>query len=503
MVLVKHLLLIILGKIVWIAVVDAEGEYNEYLPGTIDEYNEKTKQCKIIYSDSTKTGDEWVDGDRVEQRDANRRGYDDDLVNITPLNQGEVLKNIEDHYWNDDQYIDCGPTLIAINLMGPVSWPWAELSKGEDWKLTWVEFQDQAFAYARGETEGPLKPGIEYSCAKAYRNFNLTKHAQANCVSGESGAGKSYSTTKAMKFITTILKDHESTLEIPLEKTIIDDLTPIVEQFGNAQTVRNPDSSRFGKYFNLICDMDRKCIVGATIQKYLLEKSRINEQDKGERNYHIFYGLCKGVEDPVLLDRYGLNNNNGKLSDMTKWNYLNTSGVYDCAKNPDKEKYLGILDSFKDCGMSPEENDMCWKICGAVLNIGNMTIDPKTYVEGKSAPTVVQDNFFTTACKLLGMDHDLLIRGLTLNVKHLPGGKVMESPNSPANVDQYRHAWAKDSFNHLFNWMILRLNSRIEPETYPSNFSTFGLLDIFGFECFSYNKIEQFCINYTNEKLQN
>lgn len=217
------------------------------------------------------------------------------------------MLNLERKYKDDDIFCDCGPTLLAINPNKFIKKIYTDDIKHytEDW--------------ARGVHNNKPLPHIWTMSAKAYKQMFENSKKQACCIAGESGAGKTYNTKTVMAFITKLMQDPLDTSGVPVEDKILA-CNPILEAFGNATTVRNDDSSRFGKYFEMWVNTDEKVIKGAKIKNYLLEKSRISFQAKTERNYHIFYALIRFCSDEDRA-KYKLNNNGDKC-DMEKYQYL-------------------------------------------------------------------------------------------------------------------------------------------------------------------------------------
>lgn len=354
------------GKAVWVEITNDEGEPQEYIPGSIVSYDPKSKQCKIKYNDDRKSDD--VDGDKVLQMNLDPP-YLSDLCDVQPLNNAELLLNLEKRYKNDDIFCDCGPTLLCINPNKFIK------------KLYTDEQRDDTYDWAKClHNETPV-PHIWTLSAKAYRQMFEHKKKQATCISGESGAGKTYNTRAVMAFITQLMQDPKDSSETPIEDRIFA-CNPILEAFGNATTVRNDDSSRFGKYFEMWVDTSEKVIKGASINNYLLEKSRISYQAKTERNYHVFYALATYCSDD---DREKLFlNNDGKKCKIDKFKYCSMSGRTVNDKVDDKEFYEGIEAGFKRLNFTEDERFMVWSMVSAVLQIGNLSLDKGSYVESEA-----------------------------------------------------------------------------------------------------------------------
>jgi myosin heavy subunit len=477
------------GSLVWAEIMGEDGEPTEYIKALVKSLDPKTKQCTMLYNSSQ--GPNPIDADRLQQRTENPPIVSD-LVEVSPLNNAELLLCLERRYNNDDIFCDCGPTLLAINPNKLIKKCYTDAIKEEveDW--------------ARGLQDEKPEPHIWTLSAKAYRQmFEGANRKQACCISGESGAGKTYNTKAVMAFITALMRDPKDTSGEPIENRIMA-CNPILEAFGNATTVRNDDSSRFGKYFEMMVNTDEKVIKGAKIKNYLLEKSRISFQAKNERNYHIFYafGVFASPED---LKKFMMNNVGDKVV-LEKYRFLSLSGRTVNDKVDDNGFYQGIEDAFPRLKFEPEERDMVWSMVSATLQIGNWEIDDKDFQKDPNNPCkIVRNEFYDKACKLLGLDKDKVEADITVLLLTI-GEKTTPKVRNPHDVQLIIEALAKDVFDKLFNWMVRKCNTALLPkedDVIPDGSSnSFGLLDIFGFENFDMNSIEQFCINYTNEKLQ-
>lgn len=312
---------------------------------------------------------------------------------------------------------------------------------------------------------------------------------QAICISGESGAGKSYGTRKCMEFITGLFNELDGPGEegeIPMEDKIMN-CNVILEAFGNAKTVMNNDSSRFGKYFILMVDKADKHIKGAQIKSYLLEKSRVNTQAVGERNYHVFYAVVQYMEEE-LLQKY-LFCGEGESVDMEEFNYFKKSKCFEVPEINDKRIFEKVSSFFFKLGFSPEEQDSVYRTLSAVLNIGNLEIDDSDYEQGGSGfCKFVQNKYYDRVLSLLGVDEKGFNEGCCAKSRTFMEGTTL-TPRSKPGCENIRDALAKDLFNNCFTWIVKKLNVSLAP-TKKARFTTIGLLDIFGFEDFKVNSIE-------------
>ena len=334
-----------------------------------------------------------------------------------------------------------------------------------------------------------------------------TGNNQAILISGESGAGKTEAAKNAMKCIIYYfqgeskeerlnnIKNFDSRSESePLEKKILS-CNPILEAFGNCKTLRNDNSSRFGKYVTLNINFETKKVIGASIITYLLEKSRIITQAKNERSFHIFYQLLN-CGDSNLLDKLYLS------PDVQTYNYLSNSSNVKLKNINDSQMFKETMECFQINDFTKEEIDNILKIVAGVLLIGNI----KFVQKGKKCEIENMD-LLKNICDLLQCVQEDIVKALTLKINVI-NKESIESPLTMENCVTSRDSLAKEIYNRLFLWIVKKMNSRLSPkyntETDESNENTkyIGLLDIYGFECFNVNSLEQLCINYTNEQLQ-
>ena len=320
---------------------------------------------------------------------------------------------------------------------------------------------------------------------------------QALIVSGESGAGKTVATKNSMQCITYFFSKFNTNLnnnsdETPLEKKILD-CNPILEGFGNAKTVRNDNSSRFGKYVKIKLNNETNVIEGAQMFTYLLEKSRVTELGPLERSYHIFYFLLKGGDDNLLNELH-------LTRDIKSYNYLwhdkNANQVTDVPSINDVECFKEVIDCFKSTKFTQEEIKQIFKVISAVLLIGNL----KFKIENNLC-IIENEEAYNNITELLEVDKNELLDSLTR--KFLPSEQKYGGAYEESKIKNYFDGLAKELYNRCFLWIVKKLNKTLDTQN-EDNFKYIGLLDIFGFECFQkeQNSIEQLCINYTNEQLQ-
>ncbi|EFX88395.1 hypothetical protein DAPPUDRAFT_191611 [Daphnia pulex] len=264
--------------------------------------------------------------------------------------------------------------------------------------------------------------------------------------------------------------------------------SPLLESFGNATTVRNDNSSRFGKYTQIF--FRNGAIAGAKITEYLLEKSRIVTHAADERNYHVFYELLKGLR-PEEKERYG-------LTAADNYFYLNQGGHCESATKHDGQDFKTLLSAMQILGFNAEEQDVIFRILASVLHLGNVFFHRKALKHGQEGVEMGSDAEVRWVSHLLQLRTDGIVAALTTKTTEARNEKL----HTPLNIDQAldaRDAIAKALYSSLFGWLVNRVNSIVNK---GERSTSINILDIFGFEDFPENSFEQLCINYANENLQ-
>eukprot|EP01114_Cavostelium_apophysatum_P006700 TRINITY_DN1812_c0_g1_i1.p1 TRINITY_DN1812_c0_g1~~TRINITY_DN1812_c0_g1_i1.p1 ORF type:complete len:1611 (+),score=575.78 TRINITY_DN1812_c0_g1_i1:62-4894(+) len=435
---------------------------------------------------------------------ANMIGVDDN-TSMMHLHDPNLLQNLRHRYENNQIYTYTAYILIAIN-------PYKRLPD---------LYNDASIKNYSGKSIGTLPPHVYAIADRAYRNMKGSGKNQSIVVSGESGAGKTETCKFVMRFFAVIAgqsQDGQTAVdESELLETKILQANPILEAFGNAKTLRNNNSSRFGKFTELHFDKNAR-LVGATIVTYLLEKSRLVSQARGERNFHVFYQLLAGATKTEQAKWH--------LQSPESYNYLKNSGCVTVDGVDDAEEFQHLRKAMKSCGMNEETQGNILSMLAGLLHLGNIEFSPiKSDVkkkESKDEPNYSIDekvkvsdasaSSLEYAANLLGLKADLLKERLVSRTLTIGGGPTGSlRPSKLAKENTYtiqlneqeaiyaRDALAKFIYSALFDWIVSKINRNI-PCKNSSNF--IGILDISGFEIFDNNSFEQFCINFANEKIQ-
>ncbi|KAG6436833.1 hypothetical protein SASPL_101735 [Salvia splendens] len=354
-------------------------------------------------------------------------------------------------------------------------------------------YNDNMMEKYKGMAIGELSPHPYAIADNAYRQYlccSMTKYiSQAILVSGESGAGKTESTKSLMTYLAYMggsvgVEGGKRTVEQQVLES-----SPVLEAFGNAKTVRNNNSSRFGKFVEIQFN-NRGRISGAAIRTYLLERSRVCQLSDPERNYHCFYMLCAATEKDV--EKY-------KLKNPREFHYLNQSNCYELDGVDDSKEYLTTRRAMDIVGISDEEQDGIFRVVAAILHLGNIEFAKESDGDA-SHPKDDQSRFhLKTVAELLMCDEQCLEDSLCKRVMVTRDETITKSLNA-TDAAVSRDALAKIVYSRLFDWLVDKINNSIGQDS--TSKLLIGLLDIYGFESFNTNSFEQFCINLTNEKLQ-
>ncbi|XP_029046871.1 unconventional myosin-XV isoform X2 [Osmia bicornis bicornis] len=403
------------------------------------------------------------------RQDLGQNGVED-MIQLTDLNEASLLWNLKIRYDKELIYTYTGSILVAVN----------------PYKMFDIYGLDQVKLY-EGRILGTLPPHLFAVGSSAYSQVTAANNASANqvvVISGESGSGKTESTKLVMQYLAAV---NRAPNNLVTEQIL--EATPLLESFGNAKTPRNDNSSRFGKYLEVY--FRDGVIVGGRITQYLLEKSRIVTQASEERNYHVFYELLAGL-DQQLRDKYG-------LLTPDKYFYLNQGGNCEIDGKSDVQDFKALLSAMQVLGFTSEEQDTIFKILASVLHLGNVYFHRKQMRHGQEGVEVGSDAEIRWAAHLLQVNSDGIIRALTTKTTEARNERVFTALNIDQALDA-RDAFAKALYNSLFSWLVARVNHIVYKGTKQT--AAISILDIFGFENFTENSLEQLCINYANENLQ-
>uniref|UniRef100_A0A671Y6E2 Myosin Ic, paralog a n=1 Tax=Sparus aurata TaxID=8175 RepID=A0A671Y6E2_SPAAU len=400
-----------------------------------------------------------------------RVGVQDFVLLENYNSEAAFIENLRRRFRENLIYTYIGSVLVSVN-------PYKELE---------IYSKPQMERY-RGVSFYEISPHIYAVSDNTYRAMRTERKDQCILISGESGAGKTEASKKILLYyaVTCPTNDHMAALGDRLLQS-----NPVLEAFGNAKTLRNDNSSRFGKYMDVQFDF-RGAPVGGHILNYLLEKSRVVHQNHGERNFHIFYQLLDGGEDDLLIT-LDLERNPQKYQYLVKGNCPRLSSV------SDKNNWKVVMKALPVIGFTEEEKLL--NIIASVLHLGNTQ-----FGEGEEGETyITTETQIHHLSKLMGVDGSALGEALT-HKKLTAKGEEMISPLSFEQALSARDALAKAVYGRTFTWLVEKINQSLalKDELYHSSkgSSVIGLLDIYGFEVLQHNSFEQFCINYCNEKLQ-
>ncbi|XP_031954861.1 unconventional myosin-VIIa isoform X4 [Corvus moneduloides] len=395
----------------------------------------------------------------------------EDMIRLGDLNEAGILRNLLIRYREHLIYTYTGSILVAVN----------------PYQLLPIYSPEQIRLYTNKKI-GEMPPHIFAIADNCYFNMQRNNKDQCCIISGESGAGKTESTKLILQFLAAISGQHSW-----IEQQVLE-ANPILEAFGNAKTIRNDNSSRFGKYIDIHFNK-RGAIEGAKIEQYLLEKSRVCRQAQDERNYHVFYCMLRGMT-MEQKKKLGL----GKATD---YNYLAMGNCTTCDGRDDSKEYANIRSAMKVLMFTDTENWEISKLLAAILHMGNLQYEARTY-DNLDACEVVQSASLITAATLLEVEPQDVMNCLTSRTI-ITRGETVSTPLSMEQALDVRDAFVKGIYGRLFVWIVEKINAAIyrpPSQELKSIRRSIGLLDIFGFENFTVNSFEQLCINFANENLQ-
>ncbi|KAF7197893.1 Myosin type-2 heavy chain 1 [Pseudocercospora fuligena] len=425
-----------------------------------------------------------VPADSVDKVNPAKFDKADDMAELTHLNEPSVVHNLQQRYQADLIYTYSGLFLVTVNPYTPLP----------------IYGRDYVNMY-KGRSREDTRPHIFAMADEAFRNLLDEGTNQSILVTGESGAGKTENTKKVIQYLAAV-----ATSDTPRAKSGGRQLSnlseqilranPILEAFGNAQTVRNNNSSRFGKFIRIQFGRAGQ-IAGAYIDWYLLEKSRVVRLNSHERNYHVFYQLLRGASQSMRRE-FMVDGKDVEDFEYTRHGNDMISGV------SDQEEWNSLLEAFHIMNFSDQEQKEILQTIAAVLHLGNITVMKESLRADQAALSPEAAKSVACACKLLGISQEPFVKAL-LHPRVRAGHEWVEKVQTPEQVRLAIDALAKGIYERGFGNLVDRINKQLDRTSsgaYDDDTSFIGVLDIAGFEIFEENSFEQLCINYTNEKLQ-
>jgi myosin heavy subunit len=412
----------------------------------------------------------------------------DDMTSLHSMHEPGVMYNLEDRARCDlamdpgtdgqKPYTYVQSVVLAMNPLRRVPDPPKDTYYGK--KM--MDVEPHPFAIAESAFEG-----LSSTSAAA------TNNNQSIVISGESGAGKTESTKICLNYLTDRKPAAQGCGDTKgLDQRILNS-NPILESYGNAKTTRNPNSSRFGKFMILQFTKDKYELCGATMETYLLEKSRIVFQMANERNYHVFYLICAGCDEATRASL--------SLAPPEQNFYQNQSGciyITKPRKFDDVAEYKDFYDAMIGVGMTADQIFSTFQVLSAILNIGNCEFEDMVTGAGEEA-VVKERAWLDCAAHQLGVESDVLNKVLVEEMREVKG-EVFFSQRNAKNATAARDAITKTVYQLLFDWIVNRVADSLNQQ--PADTPFIGVLDIFGFETFAKNDFEQLLINFANENLQ-
>ncbi|XP_049280860.1 myosin heavy chain, muscle isoform X23 [Anopheles funestus] len=397
----------------------------------------------------------------------------EDMADLTYLNEAAVLHNLRQRYYSRLIYTYSGLFCVVIN-------PYKR----------YPLYTNRCAKMYRGKRRNEVPPHLFAVSDGAYVNMLTNHENQSMLITGESGAGKTENTKKVIAYFATIgasgKKDENAEKKGSLEDQVVQ-TNPVLEAFGNAKTVRNDNSSRFGKFIRIHFTGSGK-LAGADIETYLLEKARVISQQTLERSYHIFYqimsGSVKGLKEICFLSN--------NIHDY----HIVAQGKTTIPSVDDGEEMQITDEAFNVLGFTQEEKDNIYRITSAVMHMGRMQFKQKGREEQAEADGTEDGD---KVAKLLGVATDDLYKNL-LKPRIKVGNEFVTKGQNKDQVTNSVGALCKGIFDRLFKWLVKKCNETLDTKQKRAQF--IGVLDIAGFEIFDFNGFEQLCINFTNEKLQ-
>jgi myosin-1 len=395
-----------------------------------------------------------------------------DLTLISKISNEAINDNLKKRFENGEIYTYIGHVLVSVN-------PFRDLGI----------YTDQVLQSYQGKNRLEVPPHVFAIAESTYYNMKAYKENQCVIISGESGAGKTEAAKRIMQYIANVSGGTSSSIQETKDMVLA--TNPLLESFGNAKTLRNNNSSRFGKYLEIQFNAQDEP-AGANIRNYLLEKSRVVGQVKDERNFHIFYQFTKAASE-AHRTTFG-------VQPPTGYSYTSKSKCYDVQGIDDVADFKDTTNAMKVIGMTQAEQDEIFRMLAAILWIGNIS-----YRENDEGNAEVADqSVIDFVAYLLEVDSAAVNKAMTnRTIETSRGGRRGSAYDVPLNISQAtasRDALSMGIYTRMFDWIVERVNQSLKARQAIQH--SIGILDIYGFEIFERNSFEQLCINYVNEKLQ-
>ncbi|PSR71058.1 hypothetical protein PHLCEN_2v13027 [Hermanssonia centrifuga] len=395
-----------------------------------------------------------------------------DMTLLTTITNESINENLQKRWTNGEIYTYIGGVLISVN-------PFRDLGI----------YTDDVLQRYKGKNRLEVPPHVFGIAESAYYNMNAYHENQCVIISGESGAGKTEAAKRIMQYIAAVSGGQDSSIQEIKDMVLA--TNPLLESFGCAKTLRNNNSSRHGKYLEIMFN-DHGEPIGAQITNYLLEKGRVVGQVESERNFHIFYQFTKAAS-PEQRETYG-------IQTPDAYAYTNVSNCLEVPGIDDVQDFDETIRSMQIIGLNDQEQSEIFRMLATVLWLGNIQ-----YTEMDDGNASIADTSITDFVGyLMEVEPSLVQKVMTIRVVETQRGgrrgSVYNVPLNPAQASSTRDALAKAIYNNLFEWIVSKINVSMKPRSTAAQL--IGILDIFGFEIFEDNSFEQLCINYVNEKLQ-
>ncbi|MBN3308151.1 MYH9 protein, partial [Amia calva] len=448
-------------KLVWVA-----SQHNGFEAGRVLE--ERGEEAVVVLVASGRKV--CVNKDSIQKMNPPKFTKVEDMAELPCLNEASVLHNLKERYNSGLIYTYSGLFCVVIN----------------PYKTLPIYSADMVEMY-KGKERHDVPPHIYAITDTAYCSMVQDRKNQSILCTGESGAGKTENTKKVIQYLTHIASSPKTKKDQgELERQLLQ-ANPILEAFGNAKTGKNDNSSRFGKFIRINFDVNGY-IVGANIETYLLEKSRVIRQAKDERTFHIFYYMLAGAEDELRSELF--------LEHYSDYRFLSSGSVM-IPGQQDGELFLETMDAMKIMGISEDDQIGLLKVLSAVLQLGNIKFMKRRDSDQAYMP---DDTATQKVCHLMGMNvtdftHAILCPRIKVGQQYILKTQTKEQAEFAVEV------LATATYKHVIHWLVTHINKMLDM-TKRQGASFIGILDIAGFEIFELNSFEQLCINFSNEKLQ-